>query len=161
MEKPCQQCGLTFQKDKRISVATWNKRKYCSSDCFGKDHVGENNPGWQDEPSYFALHCRVRDTLGKANMCSNIDCDKTSTKYHWSNISGLYKQDLDDYQMLCVKCHKIYDLRFRTHCKRDHELTPENVYISQKKVAKECRTCRREANVKYFQRKKEVSSLRG
>lgn len=33
-----------------------------------------------------------------------------------------------------------------THCKRGHELTPENVYVNSGKGTRQCRKCKREAN---------------
>jgi hypothetical protein len=35
----------------------------------------------------------------------------------------------------------------RTHCRRGHELTPENTYVwSGKPGSRKCKTCQREAN---------------
>lgn len=34
--KPCQQCGKQFERDPRITQATWEKRRYCSRQCYGQ-----------------------------------------------------------------------------------------------------------------------------
>lgn len=33
--KPCERCGENFEKDPRISMARWEKRKFCSKKCAG------------------------------------------------------------------------------------------------------------------------------
>jgi len=87
--------------------------------------------------TYDALHKWVERQLGKPMICSKCG-DAKRSRYHWSNISGEYKQDLSDWQRLCVPCHKNYDYALRvskglpgktlkTHCKRGHELSGENV----------------------------------
>lgn len=40
----------------------------------------------------------------------------------------------------------------KTHCKNGHEYTPENTYMT--KTGRSCITCRREANERYYNRKK-------
>lgn len=57
---------------------------------------------------YAALHKWVYKNLGKATKCEMCEA-KDAKQYHWSNKSGEYKQDLDDWWQLCVKCHHAYD----------------------------------------------------
>lgn len=69
----------------------------------------EKNPLWKgNKASYQSIHQWVRRHKGKANKCSNNPTHINRT-YHWSNISGLYKRDLNDYRELCVSCHHAID----------------------------------------------------
>ena len=58
-----------------------------------------------------ALHGWIRRQLGESLQCEK--CGKVverTTQIHWSNKSGMYLRDLNDWQRLCVPCHKKYDL---------------------------------------------------
>lgn len=80
---------------------SWNK---------GKKHPkirGENHHFWKgDNVGYYSLHAWVKRKLGKAMVCSNCGAVKN---IDWSNISGKYLRDVNDYQALCRKCHLQYD----------------------------------------------------
>lgn len=89
--------------------------------------------------TYNSLHRWVERQLGKPMLCSKCGNTELST-YHWSNISGEYKQDLSDWQRLCVSCHKNYDYALRVskglprktvkeYCKSGHELSGNNIRI--------------------------------
>ncbi len=54
------------------------------------------------------IHRRVEKVLGKPKICENCG-DTTKKKYDWANISGLYKNNINDYIRLCIKCHRLYD----------------------------------------------------
>ena len=41
----------------------------------------------------------------------------------------------------------------KTHCKRGHEFTPENIYRRPGTDSRECRTCKRDYNKDYYQKK--------
>ncbi len=60
-----------------------------------------------NEVGYNALHCWVKKHLGKAIEC--IWCHKTTGRIDWANISHEYKRELNDWMMLCHKCHINYD----------------------------------------------------
>ena len=62
---------------------------------------------WNGKRGYFGLHHWVQRKLGKPNLC--LFCGKTNGKFEWSNISGKYLQDVNDWQRLCVPCHRQYD----------------------------------------------------
>lgn len=64
-----------------------------------------DNPG--EDVTYHMLHVWVARNLGKPKLCKF--CGKTEGKFDWSNISGEYKIDLQDWQRLCHKCHMEYD----------------------------------------------------
>lgn len=56
---------------------------------------------------YEKVHKWMRDTYTKIGKCSS--CEKVC-KTHWSNITGKYLRTREDWQELCPKCHKFYDL---------------------------------------------------
>ena len=58
--------------------------------------------------TYDGLHDWVERNLGKPRKCDI--CGTTNSKvFQWSNKSGQYKMDFNDWQRLCVKCHCLYD----------------------------------------------------
>ncbi|MCK5547630.1 MAG: hypothetical protein KAI64_01350 [Thermoplasmata archaeon] len=67
---------------------------------------GPDHPRWKgDNVGYSALHAWIRRELGTPPMCSR--CGSTKAKrYEWSNISKEYKRDLDDWERLCISCHR-------------------------------------------------------
>jgi len=77
---------------------------------FSKGHVpwskGKDLGGTSSH--YDTLHDWVQRHRGKPSYCEH--CHSTTAKrYDWSNISGEYKRELDDWQRLCRKCHSRYD----------------------------------------------------
>lgn len=123
-----QSCGCSKQSEEyRRNVSKrmkgqipWNKGKTgvyskemllkMSNGQKGK-RVGIKSPIWKgNDVGYGALHDWVRRHKGQPKIC--IDCGATSRKrrLHWSNIDHKYRRRLDDYQSLCVPCHKRYDL---------------------------------------------------
>lgn len=136
--KKCENCGEIFTKASTCSKKEWSKRRGCSPSCaaklrgapwleefklkpgaqLGKDTqfkkgetTGSKNAKWKgDKASYTAKHIWVKTHYGKANHCE--DCGDTSDRmYHWSNKSKKYLRDINDWQQLCVPCHKRYDLK--------------------------------------------------
>lgn len=93
---------------------------------FGKSLSGKDSPNWKgDKVGYEALHGWIKRTYGKANKCEEIECiyprknmrGKMMLKpkrYEWSNISGLYKRDREDWRMLCPSCHRKFDYEKKT-----------------------------------------------
>lgn len=83
--------------------------------------TGDKHPGWKgDNFGYYAWHGWAKKQVGKANKCENPDCiyprkDARGKEmlqpwgYHLSSISGLYKRDITDIQMLCISCHSHFD----------------------------------------------------
>jgi len=77
--------------------------------------IGKNHPFWKgNKASYIPKHAWVYRWYGKANKCEayliGLTCKNISKKYHWANISKKYLRIKKDWIMLCVSCHKIYDL---------------------------------------------------
>lgn len=56
--------------------------------------------------SYAKIHSWVNRILTKTGRCTK--CRKTGNT-EWSNKSGEYKHEIDDWQELCKKCHIEYD----------------------------------------------------
>jgi len=121
--KICIVCGKEFFKTPNLSQRAWElSRKYCSIPCRVKDlpmpkrktpyPSGADHPSWKgDKVGYFALHAWVNKVKGRANHCGNPNCQtKSPKKFEWSNISGEYKRDIDDYESLCTWCHRKKDL---------------------------------------------------
>ncbi len=69
----------------------------------------ELNPNWKgDAVGYTALHNWLHLKLGQPRYCSRCG-DEDAKKYEWANISGEYKRDVNDWERLCVSCHRIKD----------------------------------------------------
>lgn len=81
----------------------------------GAAHRGVDHFAWKgDKVSYRALHKWVERYLGKPGICSGCGANGLSGRaIHWSNVSGEYHRDLSDWQRLCAKCHKAYDIALR------------------------------------------------
>lgn len=72
-------------------------------------HMGSKNGVWQgDSASYRALHSRVVTRRGKASDHPCMDCGDTARRHEWANKTGKYS-DTNDYDPVCVPCHKIRD----------------------------------------------------
>ena len=72
---------------------------------------GEDNGKWKgEEVGMVSLHKWVYRWKGCQKKCEECGLDDPNRMYHWANISGEYKRDLDDFKRLCVPCHKRFDL---------------------------------------------------
>jgi endogenous inhibitor of DNA gyrase (YacG/DUF329 family) len=119
-------CSYKCKQASMIGKPTWNKGlKYTPEQKsklnmdglaighqIGNKHrywKGDNHHAWKgDFPSYSALHYWLYRQVGKATYCSNNKKHK-STVYHWANISGEYKRDINDFMQLCPSCHFKHD----------------------------------------------------
>ncbi len=73
---------------------------------------GNKRYNWkQDTASHSAYHHWLKCNFGKAYKCENPNCPKKPTKrYEWSLLKGKnYNHLRENYWMLCVSCHRIYD----------------------------------------------------
>lgn len=77
----------------------WNK---------GKEGLcGENSPHWKgDKAGYHAIHKWIIKIKPKPKFCEK--CKKVPPK-ELANISGKYKRDVNDFEWMCVKCHRKFD----------------------------------------------------
>lgn len=116
---------------------------------FGKDHIG-----WKgDKAGYRAKHMWIQNHYGKASRCENNSLHKVH-RFHWANISGEYKRNIEDWKQLCPSCHAAFDNRggflrginWKDTCKHGHKLTIDNLFLKRFKHYRsiECRACRRE-----------------
>lgn len=91
-----------------VYVRTEEHRKIISS-CQVGLRLNENHPLWKGEKvSYSGVHKWVYRHKGKATVCELQD-ETCSSKYEWSNISGSYKRDFNDWQQLCASHHRRTD----------------------------------------------------
>lgn len=59
---------------------------------------------------YENIHMWLRRKYGLANKCEGKNCKKESKRIEWALINGKeYGRDRDNFMMLCVKCHRLYD----------------------------------------------------
>lgn len=90
---------------------------------------------------YTFLHRWVKKHKVTPQMCEA--CGTTETRrYEWANVSGEYRQDLDDFKRLCRACHIKYDKNLKTFCVNGHNLN-ENSRLRVRghhkwRVCKEC-----------------------
>lgn len=84
--------------------------------------VGEAHPNWcGEEVSYAGLHRRLAQTLGPARHRDCIECGRRANEwaYQYSAVDekacdktgAPYSTDLDDYQPMCITCHRRMDAR--------------------------------------------------
>jgi hypothetical protein len=97
----------------KVNINCWNKGKKGLQTAWnkGKTHLqNEDNPLWKgSSASLVAKHSWIKRRYGRPQRCEH--CGTTENRmYHWANISGEYKRDINDYKRLCVPCHKKYDL---------------------------------------------------
>lgn len=94
--------------------------------------------GYIGSSSYRATHLWMEYHSGKASKCEN--CVYPAKKYEWSNTSGEYKRERDDWQELCTSCHRLKDKGNK--CIRGHEFTPVNTMVRKRNPrARICRKC--------------------
>lgn len=71
---------------------------------------GEKHFAWKGEQAHYdSLHDWVARYRGREKKCSACGLDDPKRTYHWANLSGEYKRDLDDWARLCIPCHSALD----------------------------------------------------
>lgn len=103
----CIECGKNFMATSSEVKRRGSGAKVCSRECYYQYQPKMLDRKWHGKRGYGGLHAWITRKLGKANYCQI--CGLTTGKFEWSNISGLYKEDLLDWQKLCIKCHRNYD----------------------------------------------------
>ena len=77
---------------------------------YNRTHIAEI-PTWKgDNVGYIAMHNWAHRHVGLKNKCER--CSSVE-KLEMSNKSGQYKRELEDWQTLCIKCHRKEDAEFR------------------------------------------------
>lgn len=113
IKKICPICKKEFFVLHRIIRR--KRGKFCSIKCFYKNKKlnlsGEKSSQWKGENAgYAAKHIWIANELGRPKICWECGVKTLSKRqYHWANISGKYKRDVNDYKRLCVKCHSFFD----------------------------------------------------
>lgn len=106
--RECTECGKVFM----ALTGEINRRgggaHTCSRDCYYKRLRGLLDIKFANKTRYHAIHRWVYKNNGKATICEMCGT-KDSKTYEWSNKSGEYNQDLEDWWQLCKKCHHKYD----------------------------------------------------
>jgi hypothetical protein len=113
---------------------------------------GPLHPRWAgDSVTYDGAHIRVRKARGSADHCEHCGSSDPARQYDWASISGNYT-DIMDYKPLCRMCHAQFDreerYQRRSHCKRGHALTDDNVRLN-KRGYRRCLKCYRDGALKW------------
>jgi hypothetical protein len=88
---------------------------YQAKHCKLHANFGERNPNWKgDNITYGTKHKRLYRRLGQPSFCEGCGTENAK-RYHWANISGKYKNELDDWIRLCVSCHNRFDRGKKLH----------------------------------------------
>lgn len=82
---------------------------------------GEDHPMWSDEPTYNAIHFRLRKERGKPSQYQCLKCGDPAKQWAYfhnrdkslSSEYGVYSTELSDYEAMCVPCHKRMDIAYR------------------------------------------------
>lgn len=127
MERTCTKCGSTypattefFYKDKRYKNGLDTRCKSCfpkPSNNKELKKIGDDDFKSKFGTSYCNLHIWIRKHKQKTGVCANSSKDGHSPDYtrtEFSNISGEYKKDVDDYEELCTSCHRAKDVERRS-----------------------------------------------
>jgi hypothetical protein len=97
--------------------------------------------------SYMGTHDKVRRERGSAR---NFLCECGSHAQEWAynnrsaneevdDLGRRYSRDLNDYDPMCFRCHRIKDKAAITHCPQGHAYEGENLLIDAGK--RKCREC--------------------
>jgi hypothetical protein len=74
---------------------------------------GDANDYWKgDQAGYAGFHRRVEKARGKPKECRRCGERDPDARYDWANLTGHY-EDVDDYERMCVSCHRRYDIARR------------------------------------------------
>lgn len=111
----CLICGKILKKISPSALKRGEGR-YCSHKCRAIDQkgkqrldiTGEKNKNWKgDNVTVNAIHMWVKRHKPKPKLCEK--CNEKIAK-QLSNISRKYLRDINDFEWLCVGCHKKKDL---------------------------------------------------
>lgn len=99
-------------------TTSWNKGKHWSETIKKKisdakkgkrqeNSCNEHHYRWKgNKVGYKALHGWLRRNYGIPTKCERCNATKS---IEWSNISGEYKRDREDWEHLCTLCHRRKD----------------------------------------------------
>lgn len=95
------------EKGKKVSIETRHKMRLAK---LGK--INDQCCNWVgDKVGYFGIHDWLIKNFGKANKCENLACKKISKIFQWAKLNDKeYERRRENFCMLCVSCHNIYDM---------------------------------------------------
>jgi hypothetical protein len=154
-EKPGRTRGLCAMHDRRMRVHG-DPDKVIPHKERAWRHA-EEHQSWIENPTYNAVHRRLRKYRGKAteHLCG---CGAQAQAWAYVGVRDgdrPYSTNLDDYKPMCWPCHVEYDrnqLGRWTHCIHGHEFTSENTYIGSR-GQRGCRRCKREKDAAYYRQR--------
>lgn len=101
-------------RGKKLGWKVWNKGTKGLQTAWNKGlryELNARHPLWKgNNASMIAQHQWIVRRLGKPQQCEMCGMNDPNRRYQWSNISREYKREVEDYQRLCIPCHKRYDL---------------------------------------------------
>jgi hypothetical protein len=108
--KPCKNCGVIFQRDKRYSRAYFKKQKYCSQRCSANSFMARNSEIYGDPKDRFRLLVKIEQ-----NGCWRWMGSISSAGYGTISIAGRrqyahrfslknFGSGLKENQMACHTC---------------------------------------------------------
>jgi len=104
----CVVCSKEFMANPNEVKRRGGGAKTCSRTCYYKRMQAILDVKFAEKTNYTTLHKWVYKQGGKAARCELCKVEKAPA-YHWSNKSGKYIQDMEDWWQLCAKCHNAYD----------------------------------------------------
>lgn len=104
----CLECNKHFMASATEVRRRGGGAKTCSRVCFHKRMQKILDEKFKHKTNYYTIHKWVYAQAGKARGCELCGVTGKSI-YHWSNKSGEYRQDMNDWWQLCARCHHAYD----------------------------------------------------
>ena len=72
---------------------------------------GKESANWKGENADFpAIHNWIVKKLGRPKKCELCGIEENDRVYHWSNKDHKYSRAVEDWQRVCVPCHRKYDI---------------------------------------------------
>lgn len=105
----CVECGKNFMANPNEIKRRGGGAKTCSRTCYFAYQPKMLEVKFNGKRSYYALHHWIRRKRGEPVKCDFCGALATDRRIEWSNISGQYKEEITDWQPLCVPCHRRYD----------------------------------------------------
>lgn len=129
--------GKKRSKDTKIKISKSRTGKYkgLQHHYFGKDRPeikGSNNPLWKGDKltTDEGLHYRIKTMKPKPEVC---EICKLIPPQELSNKSGLYSlTDLNDWQWVCIKCHRKFDNNYEKNFKPYNEAKKQKAIKNKK-----------------------------
>lgn len=139
----------------RSRVSTWRKRFGIPAKPQARRHRPSPHLWREGKMTYGGYHARVRSVRGCPKRCEVCATEEPSKRYEWANLTGDYS-NIWDYKRMCRSCHHKHDRMWthlykdgkhpntrKTHCKRGHLLSGDNIFYYAPANARRCRACRK------------------